>query len=293
MSACASFKDFFFFKQKTAYEIPKRDWSSDVCSSDLIGADHHSHVGGRHFRINLLHFVERRIGHVGFSQKHVHVSGHASGHGMNGVFQGDAAFFQDIAKLAAGVLRLGGGHAVSGNKDHLAGIGELDSNVIEPNFAHGTGDRGFRGDGSAKAAKQHIGDGAVHGAAHENREDESGKTVESAGDDENVVAQHKASRGRGESGIRIQQRHHHGHIGGADRNDQHDAENKSAAHHGIEKHLSGGVDDPRNEAADHYDKERQVKNLLAFKHDWRAAHQLLQLGCGNQRTGNRQRAKLQ
>src|ERR1043166_6047560 len=26
----------FFFKQKTAYEIPKRDWSSDVCSSDLV-----------------------------------------------------------------------------------------------------------------------------------------------------------------------------------------------------------------------------------------------------------------
>src|SRR5690606_40701081 len=26
---------FFFFKQKTAYEI-SRDWSSDVCSSDLL-----------------------------------------------------------------------------------------------------------------------------------------------------------------------------------------------------------------------------------------------------------------
>src|ERR1044071_4657458 len=26
---------FFFFKQKTAYEISTRDWSSDVCSSDL------------------------------------------------------------------------------------------------------------------------------------------------------------------------------------------------------------------------------------------------------------------
>src|SRR5216117_3513585 len=25
----------FFFKQKTAYEIRKGDWSSDVCSSDL------------------------------------------------------------------------------------------------------------------------------------------------------------------------------------------------------------------------------------------------------------------
>src|SRR5213079_3705073 len=26
---------FFFFKQKTAYEITTGDWSSDVCSSDL------------------------------------------------------------------------------------------------------------------------------------------------------------------------------------------------------------------------------------------------------------------
>jgi len=29
---------FFFFKQKTAYEISCCDWSSDVCSSDLDGA---------------------------------------------------------------------------------------------------------------------------------------------------------------------------------------------------------------------------------------------------------------
>src|SRR5213595_3176494 len=28
---------FFFFKQKTAYEITEGDWSSDVCSSDLPG----------------------------------------------------------------------------------------------------------------------------------------------------------------------------------------------------------------------------------------------------------------
>src|SRR3546814_6553312 len=29
---------FFFFKQKTAYEMRISDWSSDVCSSDLGGA---------------------------------------------------------------------------------------------------------------------------------------------------------------------------------------------------------------------------------------------------------------
>ena len=30
---------FFFFKQKTAYEIGTGDWSSDVCSSDLVSRD--------------------------------------------------------------------------------------------------------------------------------------------------------------------------------------------------------------------------------------------------------------
>src|SRR3546814_18704280 len=31
---------FFFFKQKTAYEMRISDWSSDVCSSDLLRAVH-------------------------------------------------------------------------------------------------------------------------------------------------------------------------------------------------------------------------------------------------------------
>src|SRR3546814_5465283 len=31
-----SFIWFFFFKQKTAYEMRISDWSSDVCSSDLV-----------------------------------------------------------------------------------------------------------------------------------------------------------------------------------------------------------------------------------------------------------------
>src|SRR3546814_8555184 len=30
---------FFFFQQKTAYELRISDWSSDVCSSDLDGAE--------------------------------------------------------------------------------------------------------------------------------------------------------------------------------------------------------------------------------------------------------------
>src|SRR3546814_6154020 len=38
----------FFFKQKTAYEMRISDWSSDVCSSDLIWNTHWhpDHAGG-------------------------------------------------------------------------------------------------------------------------------------------------------------------------------------------------------------------------------------------------------
>ena len=36
---------FFFFKQKTAYDVRESDWSSDVCSSDLFPS--HDSKGGK------------------------------------------------------------------------------------------------------------------------------------------------------------------------------------------------------------------------------------------------------
>src|SRR3546814_16507207 len=37
MMCCSAYEFiFFFFKQKTAYEMRISDWSSDVCSSDLL-----------------------------------------------------------------------------------------------------------------------------------------------------------------------------------------------------------------------------------------------------------------
>src|SRR3546814_7420320 len=50
----------FFFKQKTAYEMRISDWSSDVCSSDLILVD-----GGA-----------RVVAGIGF-QLHTEAEGHA------------------------------------------------------------------------------------------------------------------------------------------------------------------------------------------------------------------------
>src|SRR3546814_1129203 len=41
------FLGFFFFKQKTAYEMRISDWSSDVCSSDLLVDDRLTHRAGQ------------------------------------------------------------------------------------------------------------------------------------------------------------------------------------------------------------------------------------------------------
>src|SRR3546814_2045020 len=47
---CFHARVFFFFKQKTAYEMRISDWSSDVCSSDLaslvVAADGEEHCVG-------------------------------------------------------------------------------------------------------------------------------------------------------------------------------------------------------------------------------------------------------
>src|SRR3546814_4056509 len=39
-SLCSVVYVVFFFKQKTAYEMRISDWSSDVCSSDLVDCQH-------------------------------------------------------------------------------------------------------------------------------------------------------------------------------------------------------------------------------------------------------------
>src|SRR3546814_4128191 len=42
---------FFFFKQKTAYEMRISDWSSDVCSSDLHMLGDQNHVLANNFGV--------------------------------------------------------------------------------------------------------------------------------------------------------------------------------------------------------------------------------------------------
>src|SRR3546814_7685442 len=59
---------FFFFKQKTAYEMRISDWSSDVCSSDLVGVKYQLAIK----RLNRQHPTRRyRSGELGRRQRHL------------------------------------------------------------------------------------------------------------------------------------------------------------------------------------------------------------------------------
>src|SRR3546814_3782319 len=56
---------FFFFKQKTAYEMRISDWSSDVCSSDLRRLDMAVHDRGGRLQpdaVRGLHYLQPLVG---------------------------------------------------------------------------------------------------------------------------------------------------------------------------------------------------------------------------------------
>src|SRR3546814_7911584 len=52
---------FFFFKQKTAYELRISDWSSDVCSSDLQRRPLQQEAGQHQHEGNVLRVAHARI----------------------------------------------------------------------------------------------------------------------------------------------------------------------------------------------------------------------------------------
>src|SRR3546814_14108692 len=56
---------FFFFKQKTAYEMRISDWSSDVCSSDLFGADVLRRLADARFERAQCRLLRRLVAEIG------------------------------------------------------------------------------------------------------------------------------------------------------------------------------------------------------------------------------------
>src|SRR3546814_10638087 len=96
---------FFFFKQKTAYEMRISDWSSDVCSSDLRVLADGERIGGRGWTLAAVATPGHTSNHLCFAlleEKALFTGDHVMGWSTSIVYPPDG----DIAAYMASMQRL-------------------------------------------------------------------------------------------------------------------------------------------------------------------------------------------
>src|SRR3546814_5896011 len=116
----------FFFKQKTAYEMRISDWSSDVCSSDLIGFGRRQPAAAiglgpigdgpaaRAHRVHPLFLRRRELGLVAPAPTHITFGAHRFAH------LGRAIRLQPCAGVGAELIEIGHGILNSSCQRRLA-----------------------------------------------------------------------------------------------------------------------------------------------------------------------------
>ena len=129
----------------------------------------------REFAVHDIHIQQLVIGNIGFRQQNVHMPWHSSGNRVDPELDVDAALRQGIVKLADLVLCLRHGHSVPGHNDHLVSRTENGGGLLGGRAVHRPC-LGVAGGGDlflAEGAKEHIGERAVHGFAHDDGKDEA------------------------------------------------------------------------------------------------------------------------
>src|SRR6185369_14582823 len=116
---------------------------------------------------------------------------------MDSVFDSDAALLEYVCELAHCVLRLRGRESITRHEHDLVCAGEVCGDVVKADFAHRSlllAAPGYRCRYASERAEQNVRHRSIHRAAQEDREYESGKTVERAGDDQHFIREHEAGR---------------------------------------------------------------------------------------------------
>src|SRR3546814_6052314 len=122
-SLCVALCCFFFFKQKTAYEMRISDWSSDVCSSDLLcGSDQSGERPQDHRARERPWPLRRRQGDRSVAQ-----IGRASGRGAKRNRQGPRAACLSARRRAARATRRGQecGRGADRSEEHTSELQSL------------------------------------------------------------------------------------------------------------------------------------------------------------------------
>ncbi len=266
----------------------------------VVGPHDNDQIGiGKH-GIDHIHFQHVFVIHICFGQQHVHVSGHASGHGMNGVINPGPSGLQRVGQLLDLVLGLGQSHAVTGHDDHPLGGGQQPGHV---RILLRRGLRGLyglrrlgRGRLGRRAARTgHRGltqqDGrqrAVHGLAHDAREHQTGGPHNAAHRDEQGVRHGEARDGAGNAAHGVKQRNGDGHVRAAHTDGKDDAEQRAGGEHDEDEQRGQEIGRNIVNAQGHqHDAQQDIDDsAVVGEHDGPLRQQLVQLARGHKGTGD-------
>jgi hypothetical protein len=139
----------------------------------------------------------------------------------------------------------------------------------------------------AEGSEENVGEGSVHRLRHDDGEDEAGRSVERAGDDQQLVLSTKPMAAAEKSGVGVQQRDDRRHVGAADGNDEQHSEDQRDADDDWEEYFCFGM---QYEVARTTDREQRQKvdEVLSFISNRALRQDFLQFAGGHQTAGEGQ-----
>ncbi len=139
--------------------------------------------------------------------------------------------------------------------------------------------------------EQDVRERPVHRLRHVHREDEPRGAVERPGDDQELVLQREPHRRGREPGVGIQQGDHRRHVGAANGDDHHHAEEERDRHDQREEQGLRRVVDHVGPGGDGHGEEGEIDEVLVLENDRPLRQDLLELPGGHQAARERERTE--
>ena len=143
----------------------------------------------------------------------------------------------------------------------------------------------------AERAEQNVGERAVHGAAHDDRENKARRAIQGAGDDQQLVVEHESHGAGRQTCVGIEQRDDRGHVGAADGNDQQYAEYQGQRGEQGKQYGTFRRNDQSQTDARRCGEDSKVDEVLSFISDGPLRQHLLQFSEGHHAGGEGKEAE--
>mmetsp|Transcript_15752 Transcript_15752/g.38617 ORF Transcript_15752/g.38617 Transcript_15752/m.38617 type:complete len:470 (-) Transcript_15752:3966-5375(-) len=258
----------------------------------VVGADDEGDVCLVKVVLDLVHLEDGIVGDARLGEEHVELPRHAPRHGVDRKTHAHACLLTQVAHLGEGVLAVGHGQTVPRDDDDILGRGEERDGGLDVGHLglalelHGLA-RALGG--GAQPSQHHGNDGAVHGHAHDVREDGARGADERTDDREEGLVEHEALRAQGPPRVGVEHGDDHGHVRAANGVDEVEAQHERDASHRSQRDgaqvLLRRVQVPREHAERAHEGggEDEVERVPERQLERRGGEEACELGHGDER----------